>query len=154
MITLVRPSSTDEWHEAARLVEAYAASLNIPLDFQNFEHERTHLEEEYGGADSAFLLARQQGEFIGCGALRRFSESACEMKRLYVAPQGRGQSIGRMLASALIEAARSLGYQTMLLDTLPSMQEAQALYASLGFKVVLPYRFNPVEGTVFLARDL
>jgi ribosomal protein S18 acetylase RimI-like enzyme len=154
MVTLVRPSSTHEWQEAARLVEEYAASLAIALDFQDFEHERTHLVEEYGGADSAFLLASQEGEFIGCGALRRFSESACEMKRLYVAPQGRGQSIGRMLASGLIEEARSLGYQTMLLDTLPSMQQAQALYASLGFKVVLPYRFNPVEGTVFLARDL
>ena len=154
MVTLIRPRSTEEWSEAARLVSEYAAALNVALDFQDFEHERTHLEDAYGHTGAVFLLARNEGEFVGCGAIRRFSETACEMKRLYVGPDGQRQGIGRMLATALIAEARLLGYQTMLLDTLPSMRQAQALYATLGFKPVAPYRFNPVDGATFLALAL
>ena len=154
MVTLIRPRSAEQWSEAARLVSEYAASLNVALDFQDFEHERAHLEDEYGRPGAVFLLASNDGEFVGCGAIRRFSASACEMKRLYVRPDGQRRGIGRMIATALIAEARLLGYQTMLLDTLPSMHSAQALYATLGFTPVTPYRFNPVEGATFLALEL
>ena len=154
MVKLIRPSSQADWHEAARLVSEYAASLNVVLDFQDFEHELAHLEEEYGGPGAAFLLARKDEEFVGCGAIRRFSDTACEMKRLYVGPHGQRRGIGRMLAATLIAEARLLGYRTMLLDTLPSMHSAHALYESLGFTPVPPYRFNPVQGATFLALAL
>jgi carbonic anhydrase len=72
------------------------------------------------------------------------------MKRLYVVPAGRGGRVGFTIASGLIEEARRLGYTRMLLDTLPSMTRAQALYASLGFTPTTPYRYNPVSGTTFL----
>jgi putative acetyltransferase len=54
----------------------------------------------------------------------------------------------------IVDAARWLGYTRLLLDTLPSMKDARALYLSLGFRPVAPYRFNPVPGTAFLQLDL
>ena len=49
----------------------------------------------------------------------------------------------------LIGQAKEIGYDTMVLDTLPSMTAAHALYASLGFERIAPYRHNPVPGATF-----
>jgi ribosomal protein S18 acetylase RimI-like enzyme len=165
MTELIHPDSAALWETARVLVREYVASLNVNLDFQNFEEELLHFEEEYAAPGGTFLLARNSGdvrshdadkvsEYLGCGALRRFSERECEMKRLYVRPAGRNLGIGRQIALALITEAKSLGYERMLLDTLPTMQSAQSLYKSLGFKPTQPYRFNPIPGSAFLKLEL
>ncbi|HYT74618.1 MAG TPA: GNAT family N-acetyltransferase [Vicinamibacterales bacterium] len=154
MLELLRPDSPLMWDAARRLVEEYAASLNVDLGFQDFPRELGNLSAAYGPPDGHFLLARWDEAFAGCGAVRRFSGTACEMKRLFVAPAHRGRGIGEAIARALIEHARQAGYVTILLDTLPSMTAAHQLYSSLGFTPAPPYRHNPVRGTRFLALQL
>jgi ribosomal protein S18 acetylase RimI-like enzyme len=150
MVRLARPDTAADWNDARRLVEAYAASLDIDLSFQNFADEIEHLATEYGPPTGAFLLAEANGRRVGCVGLRGFSDATGEVKRLYVEPSARGLGAGRALASGIVTVAREIGYTRLVLDTLPSMGEAQALYRSLGFEPIPPYRFNPVPGTVFM----
>ncbi len=76
------------------------------------------------------------------------------MKRLYVAPGGRGLGVGRALVAAVLAAAERIGYREMRLDTLPGMTAAIALYRATGFGPVAPYYPTPVAGTLFFARPL
>jgi len=152
--TLANPASDARWAEARRLIEAYAASLDVDLSFQNLAHELAHLPAEYGPPHGAFVLAGRDGSAIGCVGVRRFSGEAAEMKRLYVVDAARGLGLGRALAEAAIAAARRLGYSQLLLDTLPTMHDARRLYLALGFREIAAYRHNPVAGTAYFALSL
>jgi len=154
VVSLVRPDSAERWGEARRLLEEYAASLPVDLSFQDFAGEVTRLEMEYGPPRGAMLLAMDDGVSVGCVGLRAWSATKGEIKRLYVVPAARGRGVGRILAQGIVTLAGQLGYTRLVLDTLPSMQSAQALYLSMGFKPTDAYRFNPVPGTSYLELEL
>ena len=139
------------------LLRAYEKGLGVSLCFQDFEAEIAALPGAYAPPGGALILAhRADGELVGTVALRTLDAAnrICEMKRLYVAPAGRGQGLGRRLAQRAMEEARRLGYRSMRLDTLPVMQEAQALYAALGFRDIANYNGNPIAGARFLEKSL
>jgi ribosomal protein S18 acetylase RimI-like enzyme len=141
--------------EAARgLFEEYAAQLGVDLCFQGFASELTRLSDMYGPPSGCLLLIMSAGVAVGCGAVRSFAPKACEMKRLYIRPSARGASLGRCMAESLVQRARSLGYEKMLLDTLPGMLAAQSLYRSLGFQETAPYYDNPLSNAVYMKLDL
>jgi GNAT superfamily N-acetyltransferase len=151
---LLQATTPREWDEAQRLVREYAASLNVDLSFQNFDHELQHFTTEYAPPAGAFMLAEDAGQYVACIGLRQFAEGIGEIKRLYVMPAARGLGLGRLLVERIIVVAREVGYGSLLLDTLPFMKEAQSLYVALGFKPTAPYRYNPVAGSAFLRLDL
>ena len=151
---LLQATTPREWDEAQRLVREYAASLNVDLSFQNFDHELQHFTTEYAPPTGAFILAEDAGQYVACIGLRQFAEGIGEIKRLYVVPAARGLGLGRLLVERIIVVAREIGYGSLLLDTLPFMKEAQSLYVALGFKPTPPTAINPVDGSAFLRLDL
>ena len=150
MTRFVQASSQEYLGHARNLFTEYSSSLDIDLCFQNFDKELAELPGDYAPPDGRLLLAIHDSQIAGCAALRKISDGMCELKRMYVRPQFRGKGIAKTMARRLIEDARTIGYTRMRLDTLPPMKEAIELYRSLGFKDIEPYRYNPVEGAIFM----
>ena len=149
----IQPAGTPDHYETAGILfREYAAQLGVDLCFQGFNEELSRLSEMYGAPTGRLFLAEAEGQRIGCVGLRALKGDAraCEMKRLYVRPEGRGSGAGRALAIASIDAARQMGYTRMVLDTLGSMVAARALYAELGFRETNAYYRNPIDGVTFL----
>jgi len=140
---------------ARSLFAEYASSLDIDLGFQGFDDELTALPGQYVPPSGALLLALEGGDAVGCVALRPIEPPRVgELKRLYVAPAGRGRGVGLALTQAAIDAARAAGYESIRLDTLSTMDAAQRMYERLGFRDIEAYRFNPVESARFLELEL
>mgnify|MGYP001348913466 FL=1 len=140
--------------EIRKLFLEYARSLEIDLDFQDFETELNTLPGKYQPPDGALILALVEGREAGCIALRKISKDICEMKRLYVRDEYRGLGLGKKLVGMIIDEAVNKNYQYMRLDTLPTMKSAQSLYLSFGFYDIEPYVYNPIQGTRFMELKL
>ena len=154
MLKLVKVTGGEDLSHVRELFLAYAEWIGIDLSFQNFNNELENLPGDYAPPGGCLLLALYDDQPAGCVAVRKIDAEICEMKRLYVTPEFNGLGIGKRLATEIIAEAKRLGYAKMRLDTMPKMAPAQKLYRSLGFKEIEPYRYNPVEGTIFMELDL
>ncbi|MGX1496379.1 ribosomal protein S18 acetylase RimI-like enzyme [Labrenzia sp. MBR-25] len=155
-ISIVSVETEEDLAHVRRLFRAYVDWLGIDLSYQGFEEELAGLPGKYAPPVGALFLAKDgAGTVLGCVGLRAFGEDgACEMKRLYVLPEGRGQGVGGALVEAVVKAAEAAGYQEMLLDTLPSMTGAIKLYKAAGFEDIDAYYETPITETVFFRKQL
>jgi ribosomal protein S18 acetylase RimI-like enzyme len=124
------------------------------LRLQDYDGEVDDLTGKYGLPEGRLYIAYVDARAAGCIAIRRLSETECEMKRLYVKPAFEGNKIGETLVQTVIRDAKEIGYQYMLLDTLPSLKKAMKLYEKTGFYRIPPYNDSPVESTLFMRLDL
>src|SRR5215831_14790723 len=152
MLAIIQAETREHIDTARELMTEYANSLGFELCFQSFEEEMRTLPGKYSPPSGRILLAFWEQRAAGVVALRAMQEPGlCEMKRLYVRPDFRGRSLGRILAEAVIAEAAALGYQRMRLDTISGrMVQAIALYRRLGFVQVAAYYPTPVKETLFM----
>lgn len=153
-VTLCSIETAQQAEPVKVLMEEYAASLHIDLQFQHFQEELRQLPGHYAAPGGALFLARADGEPAGCAALHRLSSCRGELKRLFVKPAFRHEGVGDQLIRAVLKQAVQLSYRYVRLDTLPSMAAAQKLYEKFGFYDIDPYVYNPVKDARYMEADL
>jgi GNAT superfamily N-acetyltransferase len=120
---------------------------------------RGEMAELYDGLEmnppaGAFLVGYLDELPVCCGGLKRLDKEACEIKRMFVAPQARRRGVARALLAAIEERARRLGYTVARLDTGPRQPHAQALYEAQGYRAVESFNGNPMAGMFFGEKTL
>ena len=90
-----------------------------------------------------FVIARLDGDAVGCGGLKRVDKATGEIKRVWTAPSARGLGVARWMLRTLEAAAREQGLKTLRLDTNRALIEAHALYRSEGYLEIARFNDNP-----------
>ena len=90
-------------------------------------------DDEVRDGRGVFLIARTDEGPVGCGAVRRISESTAEIKRMFVRPEARGLGIGRRLLAELHNWAADAGVVRLVLETGVNQPQALALYRRFGY---------------------
>jgi len=154
-IHIKKAVTAKEFEQGKILFEEYAGSLNFDLGYQDFEKELSTLAQQYKEPEGALLLYFIDDEIAaGCAGVRKFAEGIAELKRLYVKPGYRSLKIGKSLLEAAIDTAKRLNYKFIRLDTVPGQTKAQELYHHLGFYEIEPYRYSPIDGTIYFEKKL
>ena len=102
-------------------------------------------------------VAEVDGAAVGVGGLKPLSDTAGEIKRMFVRSSARGLGAGRAIVGQLIADARALGFETVYLESASFMHSAHALYRSVGFVPSDPYpgtEFGDAAVSVFMRLDL
>jgi putative acetyltransferase len=121
--------------DAQRLIAALDAGLaELYPPEQRFgpNLKAQHLE----GGRGTFLIARDDGRAVGCGAIRVLDSTTAEAKRMYVEPGQRGKGVGRAVLAGLEAAAKQLGVRRLVLETGIYQDAALSFYRRAGFTQV------------------
>jgi GNAT superfamily N-acetyltransferase len=143
--------------EAQALITALARDLDVRYG----DEDEAYLLEvdaiEVTPPHGVFLVARIDGEAVGCGALRPLPGRSGygEIKRMYVSPQARGAGVGRGLLAALETLGPAFGFRVLRLETGDAQPEAVSLYESAGWTRIASYgRYADSPSSICFAKDL
>jgi putative acetyltransferase len=153
-VSIVDARDPDDMDQVRAMFREYREQVGDCSCFEGFEDELHTLPGGYVPPGGCLLLARDGDELAGGIAMLPLTDGACEMRRLYVRARWRGTGLGRRLVSTLLDHARAAGHARMVLETLPRMAEARALYASLGFVEAPRWQGDPVEDNIYMRLDL
>ena len=142
------PASEQDLEDVRILFGEYSRLVAEALCFQNFDQELEALPGLYAPPGGVLLIARDEDAAAGCVALRQLDAGTGEMKRMYVRDAYRGTGLGRRLAVEVIDEARKRKFGRVVLDTLPKLAPAIALYRDLGFRETSPYLASPTPGAI------
>jgi len=153
-ITFKVAETPQEFEEGRSLFEQYALFIGIDLSFQNFADELNTIDKQYNKPEGTLLIAYDESKAVGCVALRKWDSETAELKRMFVMQEYQGHKIGQRLLQQILDIAQELKYKKVRLDTLSTMKPALTLYRLYGFYEIPAYRFNPMEGTVYMEKIL
>lgn len=108
-------------------------------------------------AEITFWSAWNDGQLLGCGAMKELDATHAEVKSMRTATQHLRKGVAATLLQTIIDAAQTCGYRRLSLETgsTEDFKPAHRLYESFGFKVCGPfgsYALDPFS--LFMTKEL
>jgi DNA-binding MarR family transcriptional regulator/GNAT superfamily N-acetyltransferase len=141
------PTSAD----ARRCLKEYFRELEARFE-DSFDATQDPRVEDMTPPSGLFVIARLEGEAVGCGGFKRVDKATGEIRRVWTAPSARGLGVARRIVRTLEAGAGEAGLKTMRLDTNRALTEAHALYRSEGYREVVRFNDNPYADHWFAKR--
>lgn len=140
----IRPIQPNEWTHARRVVYRVAHIVfndPRPLEQSIAYHESIHelrdmddIQKNYFENGGTFLGMFDDDEMICTGAIRRWDDETCELKRLWLLHKYHGQGLGYRMLNELLNISRAMGYKRMWLQTdIDAQSRAVDFYRQIGF---------------------
>jgi len=121
----------------SKIIKSTLEEFNAAMEGTAYTDSETDaMFEAYADNKSVYYVALLNNEIVaGCGInpLQNGDKDICELQKMYMSPNARGQKIGKSLLSKCIDFAKQAGYQQCYLETFPNMRSAIALYKKNGF---------------------
>ncbi len=139
VIRHIRPSDNEAMALVIRKVMTEYGAIGEGYSINDPEVD--HLYQQYQGDGHAFFVIESDGQVIGGAGIAPLlggEPGVCELRKMYLLPEGRGKGWGRQLLQKCLDAARKLGFSICYLETVNRMDRAQRLYLAAGFQ--------PLEG--------
>ncbi len=101
------------------------------------------------------IVAYEDNQPIGCGAIKEYSPNIMEVKRMYTSPTSRGKGIASMVLAELEKWAGELFYKKCILETGKKQPEAISLYQKAGYLIIKNYgQYENVENSVCMEKPI
>ena len=134
-----RPATNTDCEGVRALVFGVLAEHNLAVDPAQTDRDLFDIEASYPARGGCFeLLEDETGDLIGCYGLYPMKDGMCELRKMYLRKDFRGQGLGKAILRRALDQARKLGFRRVELETASVLQEAIALYESFGFRPFLP----------------
>lgn len=101
------------------------------------------------------VVAYENDQPVSCGAIKEFSTSAMEVKRMYTLPEYRGKGIASRVLTELEKWAHELNYVKCVLETGKRQPEAIELYKKNGYVIIPNYgQYIGIENSVCFEKEI
>ncbi len=101
------------------------------------------------------VLIIDEGEVVGCGAVKQYDEHTMEMKRVFVKEECRGKGFGRMIVATLESLAKNKKMTRLVLETGVLLIAAQKMYMSCGFGIIENYdQYKGLEDSICMGKEI
>jgi GNAT superfamily N-acetyltransferase len=149
MINLIRTNSANtDFRKLVRLLDE---------DLQIRDGDEHSFYAQFNKVDKIrhVVVAYEDSEAVGCGAIKEYEDGAAEIKRMFVLPERRGRGIAKMILSELETWANELDFSECILETGWKQPEAIALYRKSGYETIPNYgQYEGVENSVCMRKSI
>jgi putative acetyltransferase len=133
----LRPATHADSEAVRELVFTVLSEHGLKSDPDGTDSDLNDIEASYLKPGGCFeVIESEEGRIVGTVGVFPKSNGVCELRKMYLLQEFRGQGWGKRLLGRALDFARRQGYHRMELETASCLVEAMALYQRYGFREI------------------